>query len=442
MALRPDNAPRFVVGCMTGTSLDGLDAALVEIRGHGLNLTARFLELASAPLGPLAQQLAHLAAGGAASPLEFARTARALGELHANLIADLCSRHGLTPDLIAAHGQTIWHAPAEHLSVQLLDPWPIVRRLRAPVVYDLRQADLIAGGQGAPITPLADWILFRHPNRPRLLVNLGGICNVTSLPASCPPEAVRGEDIGPCNLLIDGVVRALFPGQSYDTDGRIASSGQPTHMMLELLLRSEFFSRPRPRTTGREDFSASWSAGLAAQAVAAMPPADVVASAVQAVAVLIARAAADFAQLLRTPQTHAPGPPKPAPISPETGPISPVSAKNLPKSPSTPNPALSSPFPARTPPISSPSLPQHSPSSPEILLAGGGAKNPALVAAIASALSELPGVSSADLGIPVDAREAVEMAILGALSQDGVPITLTPITGAASTGRAGSWVYP
>src|SRR5262245_44850683 len=155
---------RIIAGCMTGTSLDGLDVVLAEVRGTGLEASAQALSSAHWALGDLSDALRRLASGGPARPIEYLRAARRLGELHAEAAGALCRASGIArPDLVAAHGQTIWHAPAEGLSWQLFDPWPLVTRLRTPVVHDLRQGDLCAGGQGAPITPLADWVLYRDP---------------------------------------------------------------------------------------------------------------------------------------------------------------------------------------------------------------------------------------------------------------------------------------
>lgn len=376
--LTPEPIKRQILGAMTGTSLDGLDVALVEVHGHGLSMTARCLHHAQYSLAELAGELSGLAGGRAVTPLELARTARKLGELHARAIAEFLAHHRhVSPCLVAAHGQTLWHAPAEQISVQLFDPWPIVRQLGLPVVYDLRQADLAAGGQGAPITPLADWIFFRDPHEHRLIVNLGGICNVTYLPAGGSPEMVRGEDVGPCNLLIDGVVRALFPDQTFDHDGRIAATGQAHPILGEWVMQSPFFSRPRPRTTGREDYPPGWAADMARRAASLMPPADVVASAVDAVARHVVQACPTGVKPLR------------------------------------------------------------------IVLAGGGAKNPVLVRRIADQAANLGLVAtSPGMGLPVDAREAAEFAVLGALSQDGIPITLAGVTGANRPGRAGAWAYP
>lgn len=375
---------RLVVGCMTGTSLDGLDAALVHIKGQGVNLQAKFLARHSQSLGSLSAQLSAIASGKPATALQLLQAARQLGELHAQAIEALLAQVGDLVrnqylSLIVAHGQTLWHAPREGLSLQLLDPWPMVRRLRVPVCYDLRQADLIAGGQGAPITPLADWVLYRHPQRRRWIVNLGGICNVTDLPPNVPPGKVIGQDLGPCNLLLDGLTQRLFPPCRFDPDGQLAGQGQPTDQIIQLLQQHPFFQRPTPRTTGREDFNPAWINQLIAQCQ--LEPHDLLASAVQAVAHMIAVEAGRLGQPL------------------------------------------------------------------DVVLAGGGVRNIALRAAICTQMASSAAAGSTvmlsdDLGIPAEAREAVEFAILGALAQDGVTITLPQITGARSPGRSGAWVYP
>jgi 1,6-anhydro-N-acetylmuramate kinase len=242
-----------------------------------------------------------------------------------------------------------------------------------PVCYDLRQADLIAGGQGAPITPIADWILFP---RPSTVVNLGGICNISFVTPF--PEDTFGGDVCPCNLLIDGVVKHLFPPLRYDEDGRIAAKGVATPL-TDLLDPAGFHATFEPRSLGRERFSDRWASAVADEACQSMTPHDVVASAVGSVAHEIG---------YFTEEHDHPGP---------------------------------------------------------LILAGGGSRNPALVRAIRSSCSQYVPEDirlSDELGVPVEAREALEFAVLGALSQDGVPITLPRVTGAKEPGRAGVWVYP
>jgi 1,6-anhydro-N-acetylmuramate kinase len=294
-------------------------------------------------------------------------------------VGQLCRASGIDrPDLVAAHGQTIWHAPGEGLSWQLFDPWPLVTRLRSPVVHDLRQADLCAGGQGAPITPLADWVLYRDPMVSRLVINLGGIANFAFLPARATPGEVEGGDLGPCNLLIDGVVRALFPGMDCDRDGRLAARGRPSGFVREALRRrsppAPGGSGGKPRSLGREDYPEDWIAEVAARE--ALAPEDVIASAVEAVAAEIADAA---------------------------GPLG-----------------------AR-----------------EVILAGGGARNPVLASRLRAGLGQAERVIVSDeLGIAAEIREALGIAVLAALAGDGVPITLAQVTGASDAARAGVWVYP
>ena len=414
---------RLVAGCMTGTSLDGIDVALADIRGTGFDMAATFRGLVSKPLGPLAKILRQFAEGNAAPPIDYLRAARQLGELHADALCELIESHGhgVRLDFVVAHGQTIWHAPPTPteaaatasseantsaatvtwgdrstsqfqappleprqsnaranagLSWQLFDPWPVVRRMRTPVCYDLRQADLIAGGQGAPITPLADWIMYRSTGA-RGIVNLGGVCNITTLAAD--PRQTAGRDVGPCNIVIDAVVQRLFPGQSFDRDGAIARSGQ----VVEMLHRAVFIDMmeiiTKQRSLGRELFPLSTIDGWLAAAMKHEKPQDIVASYVAAVADVIAAAIERAA---------------------EAG-------------------------------------------GGDLVLAGGGARNPALVEAIGRHL-RIPRrvILSDDVGFPCEAREAIAFAVLGALSQDGLPITLPQVTGANSPGRAGAWAYP
>ena len=147
--------------------------------------------------------------------------------------------------------------PGDGLSWQLFDPWPLVRTLNVAVGYDLRQADLIAGGQGAPITPLADWVLFRAAGD--AVVNLGGIINVTRLATT--PRAVRGADVGPANLLLDGLCVALC-GEPFDRDGGRALAGTPDAALTDAV-HAAVHERLTDRTLGREQFGADWSRNLA-----------------------------------------------------------------------------------------------------------------------------------------------------------------------------------
>lgn len=220
----PSPHPRLAIGCMSGTSLDGVDAVLVRVRGTGLGMVPDgIVEGVSVPLGGV-QVLAHLAGGGSADAASIARACLELGISHQQACRILCDRAGIErPHLVCAHGQTVWHAPP--VGWQALNPWPIADDLLCPVVYDLRGADLNAGGQGAPITPLADWVLFRHPEQNRLIVNLGGFCNVTNLPAGGAPGSIRAKDLCACNQVLDAAARAGI-GWAFDPEGARAAKGQ------------------------------------------------------------------------------------------------------------------------------------------------------------------------------------------------------------------------
>ncbi len=379
---------RHIIGCMTGTSLDGLDAALVRITGEGLAMRAEFIAMVSRPLGDLADTLRSFASGHAHPPLDFLRAARKLGELHATACAELAT--GQPVDLVVAHGQTIWHAPRDphgHLSWQLFDPWPIVRQLRAPVCYDLRQADLIAGGEGAPITPIADWVMYRSDREHRAIVNLGGIVNITRLPPNALPEDIGGGDICAGNIVIDGLVARLFPGNRFDEDGRLSSAGRFRGEIAEILGK-EFHSFLGQGSLGRETFDAAMIDRLVSRLSPRFTPQDILVSAIDE----IANHVADLAVIQRVGSFDEPERPEPCAT---------------------------------------------------VILAGGGVRNPTYVDRIRLACQGRHRVTTSDaLGIPIEAREAMAFAVLGALSQDGVPITLPGVTGSTTPGRAGAWIHP
>ena len=358
---------------MTGTSLDGLDVVLARVEGRGLGMQAHLLDHLAMPLpADLKAVLASLAAGTPHTPIATLRAARYLGVLHAQACGTLMGRHPDTPlDAVIAHGQTICHAPGDGLSWQLFDPWPLVRSLNVTVGYDLRQADLIAGGQGAPVTPLADWVCLRHSAD--AVINLGGIVNITRLATT--PAAVRGADVGPANLLLDGLCTAWF-NEPFDDHGQRALAGTATEPCVATL-RAAVDERLVDSTLGREQFSTSWVQQLAAQLAADHLPENALAAA----SVVVAQIAAGHPMLQGATRW---------------------------------------------------------------LLAGGGVRNAALVAAFEQAAAHAKAnVRTSDaVGLAPEAREALAFAVLGALSQDGVSATLSQVTGADSPGVAGIWAFP
>ena len=360
--LGPRTTRRLVVGCMTGTSLDGLDAALVSIEGHGLALRPTLVATHSAELGALAEPLRALAEQQPMSAGAIARLGQDFSALHVAAIrALLVDRHA---DLLSIHGQTVYHAPP--LSWQLLHPTPIAQALKTPVVCDLRAADLAAGGQGAPLTPLADLVLFGHQRERRVIANLGGFCNLTRMGPGRDPARVSGYDLCACNQVLDGIARSVL-GQAYDDGGDIAQVGKvrpAPFKTLVALLTSQSISR---RSLGTGDELQTWLGRTHK-----VPPADLARTACAAVAQVIVTAAAGTDRLV---------------------------------------------------------------------LAGGGVRNRALVAEIKERAT-FPVQISDSLGVPAAYREAMAWAVLGALCQDRVPVTLPQVTGVTVAPIAGMWVLP
>lgn len=270
---------RYAIGCMTGTSLDGLDAVLVEAEGTGLALRVRTVGHAGSGLDDLADGLRAAAGGTPMSAGELSRLALELGELHARVVGDMLDTVGIEPAVCVLPGQTVVHAPP--VSMQLINPWPVAQRLGCPVLHDLRGADLAAGGQGAPITPIADWVLFRSQDEDRAIVNLGGFCNVTTLPAGSEPDGVRGFDVCACNQVLDACARRAL-GKAYDEDGRAGLAGTPdddaVHSLLDILRAQSLDDR----SLGTGDECGAW-----VDRYASLDGHDLMTSAARAVGIVI-----------------------------------------------------------------------------------------------------------------------------------------------------------
>ncbi len=246
---------RFVVGCMTGTSLDGIDAALVHVTGRGLKLRATVLAHRSASLGPLLCTWRDLAEQRPVTAHRITAAIRDAALRHLRLIRRLVGNRRL--DLVALHGQTVFHRPPH--SWQAVDPMPVAVGLNVPVVCDLRGADLACGGQGAPITPLADWVFFAHPRKRRLIVNLGGFINITLLPPrGRGVGAIRGGDVCACNQVLDAVARARLK-RRYDAGGEAALRGGIHPRAYEALLRVLRKQSRGGRSLGTGDEAMQWA---------------------------------------------------------------------------------------------------------------------------------------------------------------------------------------
>lgn len=285
---------------MTGTSLDGLDAAIVRVRGVGLAMRAEFVAGASETLGPLAGRLRDLADQVPMSAGAIASLSREFALLHARVVADLLRSSGLDRarvSLVSVHGQTVFHQPPA--SWQVFSPAVLAHELGVPVVSDLRGADLAAGGQGAPITPLADWVFFRA-DEPTAIVNLGGFCNITLLGShdAADPGAsvagIRGFDLCACNHLLDTLARELL-GRPYDAGGAAALAGTPEPEALGELSRLLEGQSRSGRSLGTGDemgaFIERWRRGGASAA-------DLCATACTALGSRIAAACGDASRVL------------------------------------------------------------------------------------------------------------------------------------------------
>lgn len=357
---------RLIAGCMTGTSIDSLDVALVSIIGGGLEIRVEVLDCATRSLGSLADRLRALAQQERVAAGEIAKIAREFGLLHLELLREISAGQKL--DLVAVHGQTVFHKPP--LSWQLINPAPIAYGLSVPVVFDLRAADLALDGQGAPITPIADFVLFRDATESRSVVNLGGFCNITHLPAAKTDSGlaqwaarISGGDVCVCNQLLDGLARRLL-NQPMDTDGATASRGRVVDdLFMDFASQlAQHAAAARSLGTGDETMQLYYGQNK---------PEDVLRTAVAAIADTIA----------------------------------------------------------------------HSVKGDRILLAGGGANNRTLVEEIRTR-AVVPVQPTDDYGVPIAYREAIAMAVLGALCQDRVPITLPQVTGVKEAPVAGCWIIP
>lgn len=253
---------------MSGTSADGIDVALVQIgprRGGGLKL-----ELLAHEAFPFARAVraAILAAMNAprTSTAELARLHWRLGLAYAEAVRATIEKTRLRPDLIGCHGQTIYHQglPAPYAGRRFACTWQlgeaavIVAECGVPVVSNFRPADMAAGGQGAPLVPLFDYVCFAHPKRARVLLNIGGIANLTAIPAGAGQEQVIAFDTGPGNMVIDALMQKLY-SKPFDEDGATAIRGEWYLPVLRAALGEKFFRMAPPKTAGREQFGSAYA---------------------------------------------------------------------------------------------------------------------------------------------------------------------------------------
>ena len=254
------------LGLMSGTSMDGVDCAIVEVRPGRFTLRLTLLAYRTNPYPPaLRKQLLSLLRTGRVDTV--CRLHVAVGEVFARVANRTIRQAGLSAGdiaVIGSHGQTVWHSPGKvsmpgagwvRASLQIGDPSVIAERTGITTVADFRARDLAAGGEGAPLTPYVHYHVFQSRSASRLIVNLGGIANVTWLPRGGGLRDVVAFDVGPCNLLLDGLLAQATHGQqSIDRNGAMAARGRERDAFVDELLRHPFFARRPPKSTGREAF--------------------------------------------------------------------------------------------------------------------------------------------------------------------------------------------
>ncbi len=363
-----------VLGLMSGTSVDGVDAAVVEIKGAPPELAVELVSFTFVPYEAWQRaEIFRLFEPATSTVDAICRLNFQLGEWLAQAAHQAMQAAGLAAgeiELIGSHGQTIYHSveagARPKSTLQIGEAAVIAERTGITTVADFRVADVAAGGQGAPLVSYIDWLLLRHPTHSRAVQNIGGIANVTYLPPACRPEQVIAFDTGPGNMLIDAAVRRLTGGaQSFDEDGRLAATGQIDPALLDALLARPYFSRPLPKTTGREQFGEALAGEVweQAQAMGLAGP--------SLVATLTAFTAASIAAAYHRYLPH---------------------------------------FPT------------------EVILGGGGARNGTLVALLEKYLAPARVLSHEAVGLTSDAKEAIAFAVLAYETLHGRPGNLPSCT--------------
>jgi anhydro-N-acetylmuramic acid kinase len=260
---------RRIVGLMTGTSADGVDAVLVDIEGFGPTMELELLAQKTYPLPDELRADLFLLFQPEARVDDLCRVNVALGAVLADAALAVIDDSGVeaaSVDLIGSHGQTVRHLPqgSPASTLQIGEAAMIAHHTGITTIADFRPADMAAGGEGAPLVPLADLLLFAHADQGRLMLNIGGIANVTALPAGADSSSgILAFDLGPGNALIDAAVDHLSGGRErYDAGGRRAASGEVNEEWVERLMKHDYFRRPPPKSTGREEFGTEFLAQL------------------------------------------------------------------------------------------------------------------------------------------------------------------------------------
>ena len=257
-----------VAGIMSGTSLDGIDVAIVDIEGRRI----RPVTFRSTPYPDAVRKAILGISNATTTTAQIARLHFLLGELYARAVRETIRRnHVRGVELIGCHGQTIYHQGEREAflgkrvaaTVQIGEAAVIAERLGVPVVSDFRTRDMAAGGKGAPLVPYVDYLLFRHARRGRVALNIGGIANITAIPPRAQPGDVFAFDTGPGNMVIDALTAEFTRGrQHFDRNGRLAAGGKVNRALLDTLLADPYYRQRPPKTAGREQYGAEFNAKL------------------------------------------------------------------------------------------------------------------------------------------------------------------------------------
>jgi anhydro-N-acetylmuramic acid kinase len=250
-----------VAGVMSGTSLDGIDVAIVEIRGRAVET----IGFQSTPYTPELRAEILGVSNASTTTAAISRLNFHLGERYARAVLRATKRYGAV-ELIGCHGQTIYHEGRSN-TLQIGEAAVVAERTGVPVVSNFRARDIAAGGQGAPLVPFVDYLLFRHPKRRRIVLNIGGIANLTVIPAGARPTDVIAFDTGPGNMAIDALARDF--GEPFDRGGKIAASGNVNVDLLKELMADPYFRQKPPKSAGREQYGAEFVARLKKTGLAA-----------------------------------------------------------------------------------------------------------------------------------------------------------------------------
>lgn len=363
---------------MSGTSADGVDVVITRVEGGGMYLSACVVHHQHRPFDPqLRRRIFALRQAGQVSLRELADLARQIAIAYAAAVNEALVYARLSSAniaCIAAHGQTLFHEPP--LTLQWIDPALLASETGCAVVSDFRRADCAAGGQGAPLVPLADYLLFCHPRRNRALLNLGGIANVTLLPAGAALEDVIAFDTGPANCLSDQVMRRRQPeGCGYDAGGALALTGRPCEPLVDAMLQTEYFRRGAPKSTDVPQMIAAYEAAL--------------------------------------------GQMKPLTLEDELASACEIAARAVVE-------ALDDPMGVVRPPVRWNQI-------DDLIVSGGGTHNAAIMGSLRRWLAAAGRgaiCTSDELGVASASKEALAFALLGAMTLDGLPGNVPSVTGA------------